>query len=179
MPSLSCLTTSSVPFVPHQRAWERDLCCCCEGRRGICGWWNGSWENWPSYDFYNGESFYLHDSHPQDYALKTWTHQYTHHAILLSKATSVQVVTEAYLCNEELFIIVHFIFSKHFSSSKTAKLCSCLFCPSKLLWGKNGKINFFLEQGRIRAAECYSYFRRSKTELEGQVLKGTLLNPSQ
>lgn len=34
---------------------------------------------------------------------------------LLSKATPVQAVTEAELCNKELYINAYFIFSKHFS----------------------------------------------------------------
>jgi len=75
MTSLSCPTTSSGLLAPHQRAWERAVCCGCKGRRrGICVWWNESWENWPSYDFYNDESCYLHDSHPQDYALQMLIH---------------------------------------------------------------------------------------------------------
>lgn len=140
MTNLSCPTISCDPFVPHQRAWERALCCCHKGRRrGICSWWNKSWENWPSYDFYNDESRYLHDSHPQDTlpCEHQDTHRYAHHLILLSKATSGQVITEAEPCYKELFINVNFIFSKYFSSVKTAKLCCCLFCPLKLNWGKN------------------------------------------
>lgn len=155
-------------FVPHQKAWERAPCCCCKGRRrGICSWWNGLGR----IDLHMISTMMSHAT-SMTHILRTmpckcsYTHQHAHHVILLSKATSVQVITEADLCNKELFINVHFIFSKHFSSVKMAKLYSCLFCPLKLQWEKNSKTKMFLEQGRIRAGECDSYFRRCKMDVK-------------
>ena len=64
---------------------------------------------------------------------KCWyTHQHAHHVSLLSKATSAQVITEADLRNKKQFINVHFIFSKHFSSVKTATFLFILSFKSSL-----------------------------------------------
>lgn len=62
-----------------------------------------------------GESCYPHYSHPQDFSLQTLTCTPIHRVIILREATGVQVVTEVDLRNKELYIMVHFIFSRDFS----------------------------------------------------------------